>query len=280
MDLEKKVLLTLGAGFCLVVCLRYAFVSDAPITLNLEDEPQLLHIRKVDLNGVEDIEPIGSGIVQPVLYSGADFLADLSGQEAKDAFIEIMLPSILVAKHNLEIQRARYQALLTKVNWTEQDSVFVEQLKEDYKTSDPEIMLRRLNTHPNSIVLVQAAVESGWGKSRFFREANNVFGIWSFNPNEDRISAAIARPDLQVYLRKYDNIAQSVEDYFKTVGRVGAYQEFRIKRAELNDYNELLPYLSKYSERGMEYVEQLRGMIASNALDVYDTYELDMGNRE
>ena len=277
MDLEKKIIAILGASFCVLLFFRYATSSDTPLALILQDEPQSqeLKIRKVNLTSVEDIEPISSGMVQPILYSGADFLADLDGQEAKDAFIGIMLPSILVAKYNLKAQRARYQELLSEGTWTKQDTLFVEQLEKDYRTTDSEIMLRRLNTHPNSIVLVQAAVESGWGKSRFFREANNVFGVWSFDPKEDRIKAGSSRPELQVYLKKYDNIAQSVIDYFKTVGRVGAYKEFRINRANTDDYNKLLPYLDKYSERGMEYVEQLRGMIVSNKLSLYDSFELD-----
>lgn len=281
MDLEKKVILLFGACLCILLFFRYTSKPEVPLAILIEEEaPKKLQVRKIKLTSPEDIEPINSGLVPPVVYSGADFLSDLSGQEAKDAFIKIMLPSVLVAKHQLEVRRKQYQGLLKLNSWTEQDSLFVAQLEKDFKTRDPEILLRRLQTHPNSIVLAQAAVESGWGKSRFFREANNVFGIWSLDPKENRIPAAFAREDLQVYLRKYDNIAQSVEDYFKTIGRVNAYKEFRIQREKSGDYNELLPYLSRYSERGMEYVQQLRGMIISNDLGVYDMFQLDTDNHE
>ena len=62
----------------------------------------------------------------------------------------------------------------------------------------------RLKTHPTSIVLAQAAIESGWGSSRFYKEANNVFGVWSYSENEPRIKAMEDREGKSVYVKKYD----------------------------------------------------------------------------
>ncbi|HKJ91279.1 MAG TPA: glucosaminidase domain-containing protein, partial [Oceanipulchritudo sp.] len=41
---------------------------------------------------------------------------------------------------------------------------------------------RRVDVIPPSLALAQAALESGWGTSRFAREGNNLFGIWCYTP--------------------------------------------------------------------------------------------------
>ena len=61
-----------------------------------------------------------------------------------------------------------------------------------------------MKTHPYKYRLAQAAIESGWGTSRFYKEANNVFGIWSYSENELRIKAMEDREGKSVYVRKYD----------------------------------------------------------------------------
>jgi Bax protein len=41
-------------------------------------------------------------------------------------------------------------------------------------------LARRMDVIPPSLALAQAAVESGWGTSRFAREGNALFGQWTF----------------------------------------------------------------------------------------------------
>ena len=38
-------------------------------------------------------------------------------------------------------------------------------------------LLKRVNVLPVSLILAQAAIESGWGTSRFCLEGNNIFGL-------------------------------------------------------------------------------------------------------
>ena len=42
-------------------------------------------------------------------------------------------------------------------------------------------LLRRVAPIPVSIALAQAAIESGWGQSRFALEGNALFGQWVWN---------------------------------------------------------------------------------------------------
>jgi Bax protein len=148
-------------------------------------------------------------------------------------------------------------------------------LSEAYKTNNGEVLLNRMRVHPNSIIIAQAIIESGWGSSRVFREANNMFGIWSYSANEPRIAAKFKRESETIYLRKYGDFSESIEDYFKTVGRTNAYREFRRARVDTTDPYKLIKYLTRYSERGEEYVIQLSSMIRFNELTQYDNYVLD-----
>lgn len=221
-----------------------------------------------------DIEPIDS-IVKPILYADINFLDELPAEEVKTSFVNIMVPAILIAKKEIGFLKQQVESLAKKDVLSDLDSAFLVPLMTDYRANSIEQLITRMHTHPTSIVLGQAAIESGWGRSRFFKEANNVFGVWSMNPNEDRIPAKIQRTDRQVYLKSYPDISASIKDYFLTIGKVNAYKSFRQARLRSKDYKALIPYLDKYSERGEDYVDDLARMIRFNDFERYDSYQLD-----
>lgn len=222
-----------------------------------------------------DIMPISSGLVKPILYSQVRILEELPPFEEKSRFIDIILPAILVARHEIKQDLERLTNLSNALEWSESDSLFLKALSTNYRTDNLDLLKQRLVTHPNSIVLAQAAVESGWGRSRFFREANNLFGVWSFDANESRIRAGISRDDYQVYLRKYNDISESIKDYYKTIGRHRSYRDFVKKRVTSQDVKVLVPLLKAYSERGDAYTKQLLSMIRFNEFEQYDNYTID-----
>lgn len=234
-----------------------------------------LKVEFVELLSPDQIVPIEDSIVKPILYSKIQGIDTLPINQKKDKFIAAILPAILVAKHRIKKKRNRVIGLLEKPNWTVQDSTFYLTLCDEYKTDNSEVLLNRMRVHPNSIILAQAIIESGWGSSRVFRDANNMFGIWSYSANEPRIAAKFKRESETIYLRKYHDFSESIEDYFKTVGRTNAYREFRRARLDTSDPFKLVKYLSRYSERGEEYVIQLSSMIRFNELTKYDNYVLD-----
>ena len=132
-----------------------------------------------------------------------------------------------------------------------------------------------MKTHPTSIVLAQAAIESGWGTSRFYKEANNIFGVWSYSENESRIKAMEDREGQSVYVRKYDALLESIVSYFKTIAR-GPYSEFRAAREKISEVSVLISYLEVYSELREEYVKRLDQLIQYNKFEKYDSYRLKM----
>ncbi|MFT6883797.1 MAG: Bax protein, partial [Marinoscillum sp.] len=181
----------------------------------------------------------------------------------------------LVSKYRIGRMKGRAEELLDKAVWTADDSIFFNAQAERFKASDLQDLIVRMQTHPNSIVLAQAAVESGWGSSRFFQDANNVFGVWSYNEDEPRIEANSHRWGDKIYLRAYEDISESVTDYFETVGRTFAYDTFRTARNNTQDIYQLLPHLKYYSERREEYVAQLTDMIQQNDFTKYDSCRID-----
>jgi Bax protein len=216
-------------------------------------------------------------IILPILYTGNPNLKDLEVKERKRLFLNLMLPSVLIAQRKLEKDKAEIRGLNEKQildQLNSSDSLKVDSLLNYFKSKNLDEVINRMHTHPVSIILAQAAVESGWGTSRFFTEANNVFGVWSYNATDKRIKASEHRGSKAIYLKSYDQLCNSVYDYLITIARAPAYSGFRKARQETNDPYELIEHLSKYSEMRDLYVDMLRAVIRQNKLPKYDHYEL------
>ena len=113
-------------------------------------------------------------------------------------------------------------------------------------------------------------MESAWGTSRFFVQANNIFGVWSFNKDEPRIAASEKRGNKTVYVKKYASLDDSIRDYYRVLARGAAFAEFRKLKMKSSDPHALVKKLDRYSERGAEYGNELSSMIRYNKFDSYD----------
>ena len=200
----------------------------------------------------------------------------LGTKERKKAFISMILPSILRAKQELKKDRDRVFSLMQKENLSEKESLWLKKKKYFFKSTSLDDLYEKMESHPTSIIIAQAIIESGWGTSRFYEEANNVFGIWSFNESEDRIAAGEKRGKKTIYLRKYKSVEQSISDYLLMISTKDAYIEFRELRLESKDPYALVEQLGKYSELGQEYIENLKNTMRKNKLLAYDSYVLDI----
>lgn len=234
-----------------------------------------LKIARVKVDSLSQVVLVKDSLVQPVIYSGLHNLDTKPIPEMKELFISAVLPSILIVKNELAIMRDHLISLKNQGSWSASDSTYYDSLMEEYKASDLDDLVLRLKTLPNSIVLAQAALESGWGQSRFFLEGNNIFGIWSYNKDEPRLRAHVAREERTVHVRHYNDLVESIRDYFQTLGSAPAYKGLRKVLQETQDPYKLLPYLSHYSEQRDAYVRQLRLVIDHNNFTRYDDYVID-----
>lgn len=259
-----------------VICLGILLVSckKSDTFLQISVKPQYALVK-----AKQDIHSITDSVVIPYIYTKVISLRNLEVKEKKQKFIEMLLPSILVAQHSLsqKIKRIEHieNSLLEQPSMFKNDSLFLYQLFDTYNCSEIQELKERLKPHPASIVLGQAALESGWGSSRFLKEGNNVFGIWSYNSAENRIKALEGRDSTNIYLKSYTSIEESVNDYFETIARVDAYKKFRQKRFLSDNVLVLIPLLDSYSEIGEIYTNKLKEIVESNDLLKYDSYTID-----
>lgn len=137
-------------------------------------------------------------------------------------------------------------------------------------------LLRRVDTVPASLVVAQAAKESGWGTSRFATQANNYFGIWCFYEGCG-VTPLRRTVGLSHEVATFADVAQSVRYYVRTLNTHNAYEGFRELRAEGRRRNqpvsgaELASGLERYSERGFAYVEEIQNMIRYNKLSRFNS---------
>jgi len=178
----------------------------------------------------------------------------------------MLLPEVKAVFKELTIQYE--EIVLALQNNTQSDRI--NKLKKTYKVTTDVELLQALKPHPISVTLAQAAMESSWGTSRFFKEANNVFGVWSFSKKEPRIAASGQRGSKTIWLKKYPSIRDSVRDYYKNMGRSFAFKEFRQERLLSNNPLILVTKLDRYSEKGAEYGKELHSMITYNKFMQYD----------
>ena len=124
--------------------------------------------------------------------------------------------------------------------------------------------------HPVSITLSQAAMESGWGTSRFYKVANNIFGVWAYDKNTQRIAAKEKRNGKTIWLRKYTSLEESVMDYYLNISKSYAFKKFRdLNKKNVSVYS-LVKELRMYSEKRDIYSKELAQIIKYNQFTKYD----------
>jgi len=161
------------------------------------------------------------------------------------------------------VQRHRLQRLLREYGMDEDAEMDMALLKRLY---------HRIDMIPPGLVLAQAANESGWGTSRFSKEVNNLFGEWTYRAEHGVLP--LRRPEGAThYVRRFENLRDSVESYLKNLNRNRAYRSLRQIRARMRqqghepDAITLAEGLKHYSARGEKYVSEIRAMIHGNDLN-------------
>lgn len=204
-----------------------------------------------------------------------DFSAISDVREKKKAFFSYLQP--LVEQVNYEIEQQRDFILnLDKMPVSKNEKARLAKILKRYDVSSElsfaemkKRLLRRADTLPVALVLMQAANESAWGTSRFALEANNLFGQWCFKKGCGVIPTG--RPEGQTYeVRLFKHPIASIRSYFNNLNTGHAYVSLRsVREQQRNQQEELDPSmlatgLLKYSIRREAYVEEIQTMIRVN----------------
>jgi len=189
-----------------------------------------------------------------------EILSSQTVQEKKQIFLNKVLP---VMQQVYQRNTLRYEKVKKSLdNASAQNEI--QNLKIKYKVKSDAKLLEALKPFPLSIALGQGAMESGWGTSRFFREANNIFGVWAYGKNTPRIAALKKRNGKTIWVKKYASLEDSVEDYYLNIARSFAFSKFRELNMKSDDVYELVKELKMYSEKRELYSKELAQIIRYN----------------
>lgn len=216
-----------------------------------------------------------------------DFTTYADAARRKEDFFAWMLP--LVEQENVRLRgvRRHLAALFDQVRWgrglSTRDRQWLADLAREFRIQDTDpatdtfwrTAFERVDALPLDLVVVQAANESAWGTSRFAREGNNLFGQWCFRPGCGIVP--LERPEGASYeVARFESPAESVGSYMRNLNTGRSYQLLRRIRADHRargrnpEAAELAAGLIDYSERGGEYISEIRAMLRVNAPVIAD----------
>ena len=219
---------------------------------------------------------------------------EISVQTKKYLFFRALTPLVLHANEMIVADRQRVEALANAQAFqslSPEERQWLNELAARYKidlvkgeltAARVDELLRRVDIVPVSLALSQGAEESGWGTSRFAAEGNALFGQWTWG--ENAMKPKRQRASLGNYgLAAFETPLESVLAYMHNLNTHRAYTELRTRRAELRAAAEplsgraLAKTLTRYSERGADYVKALHAIMSVNQLDAADAAYLGNG---
>jgi Bax protein len=205
--------------------------------------------------------------------------------QRKRLFFKTMLPLVLRVNEEIVTERRRLVGLMAIQEAGHDlqplDRVWLDNLAERYQTNSGEFatLLRRVDAVSPALAIAQAVEESGWGRSRFARTGNALFGQRIWAPGEGIVPHD--REDGETFeVRAFDGLIDSVRAYALNLNRHPAYADFRATRAmqratevALDPYT-LADTLIDYSERREHYVDTLKSILRANRLEQFEVARL------
>lgn len=206
--------------------------------------------------------------------------------QRKDLFLRTLLPVVLKVNEEIQLDRDRLSGIIQRSKAghrlpdTDQRWLDVKAREYGLKRADLRQLERRMDVVPASLVLAQAAEESGWGTSQVARHHNSLFGHSALDGDPAAIKAYNRGDGTMIRLKSFPTIGDAVRAYVTNLNTHQAYNDFRAVRAQLRKKGQdpdgltLAGTLLSYSERGQAYVETLTGLIRSNDLATLDRAQL------
>ena len=157
---------------------------------------------------------------------------------------------------------------------------YLSQIAKIYKIKnlfDKKEYLQKIDIIPPSLALAQAAIESGWGKSRFVRVANNIFGHWEYSNKGIKPKSKYEHIKIDYSLKIFPSLEASLAAYMLNLNRNRAYRKFRKEREKLRENNQtisgliLASTLKNYSQLKEKYVKRVKKLIEYNHWSKFDT---------
>ncbi|SHE53270.1 glycoside hydrolase family 73 protein [Clostridium fallax] len=225
----------------------------------------------------EDIKSIGNKFLNKKSVDGQ---ATYTLKSFNEVLKEMNLSKKQIRKAESNLERLKNEGLVPgNLNSESSNKQFIEEI-----TPAAIDIYKKYKILP-SVVISQAILESGWGKSKLSEEGNNLFGIKadkSWDGKKIKMSTKENYDDkINDYFRVYNSKKQSIEDYGKFLATHKRYKESGVFKGKT--YIEQITSIenagySTVSDKNgkLIYKDLLTSVIRENDLQLID-YEVEKG---
>ena len=272
-------------GFCITFAIFNFFIEKIAIKNEGKNNPQIQNIRFNQVQSYKSSEEIKKSSKISIKNNFESF----SLEERKKNFITDLLPIIKKANQDILEKRTFFFKVKKKIqnnNLNVLEAAILKKLFNEFriKNNDLTELKKRIDIVPISLAIAQAAIESGWGTSRFALEGNAYFGQKVIGVKVNGIRPTDSENPL-IKVRTFKNLDDSVKAYLNNLNTHFAYKNFRKSRNELRSFGKTLEgivlanQLKKYSELGNEYIINVQEIIKKNNLSKFDFIEYTSAQR-
>ena len=213
---------------------------------------------------------------------------------SKKNFVKTLLPVISYQNQNILLDRSKLETIKNSLDnnntLPKLDLIFLEKISKKYKLKTNNKLkyqivndlLELVDVIPSSIVLAQAANESGWGTSRFAREFNALFGEYTYDYSKGVVPLLRSEGD-KYLVKSFDSIDKSVQSYFNNLNSHYAYATFREVRKimrEQNNFNNIKLLVNELGSYAADknYIKTINSIINVNNLNQFNNFNYLINN--
>ncbi len=210
-----------------------------------------------------------------------DFSAISDIQARKQTFFHYLSPLIDAENKKILNQRKKMMSLYRKaqsgIELSRAEKHWLYHLSDRYdaaadNTGSPipwQALKKRIDVIPKPLALIQAAIESAWGTSRFARQAKNFFGEHCTETGCGILPEKLDKK-AAFEVKMFNSAGESVQSYIHNLNTHKAYGSFRQLRQEFRDKGKapdagaLAETLQAYSDKKHTYIRKIQSMLVQN----------------
>lgn len=216
-----------------------------------------------------------------------DFTSYEVGSDRKHAFIDYLLPYVqevtLESKTDKEQLETLYARFLQGQELTRSEKRWLLMQAKVHRLDVGEVLdmqfffdlRRKLDVVPPSLIIAQAAIETGWGTSRFFEQGLSLFGQQCYAKGCGIVPKSRAQGAKHEVMR-FNTPKEAIKAYLMNLNAHATYAKLRYLRQHKRMFGkslhgvDLVGGLDEYSEIGAEYGKRITQVITHNDLAKYD----------
>jgi Bax protein len=209
--------------------------------IKLQQENSKLQKEIVDKNatieGLKKLIAVTSPVPSNLTYSKTSFKSKIA-EATKSSNSKILL------ERDIMLNRQRYKGLVSN----EELNNICSRISKKYGISSREDIHEKLQPIPVKLSVAQATLESGTGTSKYFKTANNAYGIYTFKGRKRNIE-------------KFPSIEACVDRYATVLNSSKSLKKFRVARAKGENLFSLADTLNNTYCESNTYSTQLKAFL-------------------